>query len=183
MIPKGRPAGTPFDALANGPTPRTDGWAWLYDAFGVMAPPGSGRRRFVCRYFAPSRPELAGNARLFRLLGVGVFGRFIPTGGIAVRRATGAAMKPYTLHRRSLQGARDFYYRTCVFEALHLPFFLALVALATHRFATGRVDHALQEASMNIVVNLYPMLHHRHTRTRIFRILRRAAVGQAAVRR
>jgi hypothetical protein len=97
-----------------------------------MAPPGSGRRRFVCRYFAPSRPELAGNARLFRLLGVGVFGRFIPTGGIAVRRATGAAMKPYTLHRRSLQGARDFYYRTCVFEALHLPFFLSDAASPAH---------------------------------------------------
>ena len=39
-------------------------------------------------------------------------------------------MQPYTLRRASLAGARDFYYRACVFEALHMPFFVALVFLA-----------------------------------------------------
>ena len=103
------------------------------------------------------------------------FGRFIPTGGIRVRRATGAAMRPYTLHRTSLRGARDFYYRACVFEALHLPFFVALVLLAAQRFSIGRTDYAVQESVMNLVVNLLPMLHHRHTRARILGLLLRGS--------
>jgi hypothetical protein len=168
-----------FDSLAHGSTPRADGWAWLYHAFATVAPPGSVRRKLACRYFAPSPLELRRNALLFRLLGVGVFGRFIPTGGIAIRRATGAAMKPYTLERRSLRSARDFYYRTCVFEALHMPFFLALVGLAAHRLLTGRIEHAVQETLMNIVVNLFPMLHHRHTRARIVLLLHRARLPRS----
>lgn len=83
-------------------------------------------------------------------------------------------MRPYTLHRTSVRGARDFYFRACVFEALHLPFFLALVALAIERGASGRVEYAIQETVMNLAVNLYPMLHHRHTRTRILEILAHA---------
>jgi hypothetical protein len=35
------------------------------------------------------------------------------------------------------------------------------------------VDYAVQETVMNIVVNLYPMMHHRHTRVRIVKLLSR----------
>ena len=158
-------------ALANGSLPGDDGWGGLYRFFDRLAPPGSRLRGAICAYFEPSRLERSGDGRLFRVLGVGVFGRFIPTGGIAIRRATGAAMRPYTLHERSLRGARDFYYRACVFEALHLPFFLALLALAAQRYSIGRTDYAVQETAINLFVNLLPMLHHRHTRARIVRLL------------
>lgn len=162
-------------ALREGRLPADDGWRLLYDGFEAVAPVGSRRRAAVCGYFRPSRLELAGRSALYRWLGVARFGRFIPTGGIAVRRATGTAMRPYTLHRLSLRGARDFYYRACVFEGLHLPFFVALLLLAVQRYSVGRTDYALQEALMNLVVNLLPMLHHRHTRARIFRLLGRAS--------
>jgi hypothetical protein len=116
--------------------------------------------------------EKAGDGRIFRLLGVPWFGTIIPTGGIAIRRLTGARMAPYTLAGTSLRGARDFFYRACVFEALHLPFFLALLLLSIYRLTTGRPDLAAQNLLVNMVVNLYPMLHHRHTRTRIARLKR-----------
>lgn len=161
--------------LAGGPAPRDDGWAWIYDLFDGIAPRGSRLRKLACAYFMPSGPELARDRLVFRALGVGVFGRYIPTGGVAIRRATGARMRPYTLHSRSLRGARDFYYRACVFESLHLPFFLTLLLLAAHRLWIGRPDFAAQETLLNVAVNLFPMLHHRHTRARIFQLLNRAA--------
>jgi len=153
-----------------GKMPRDDGWAWLYDAFDGFAPRGSRLRALVCAYFMPSRLELGADCALYRWLGVAAFGRFIPTGGIGIRRATGASMRPYTLHRTSPAGARDFYYRACVFEALHMPFFVTLLLLAAQRYSIGRTDIAVEETAMNLVVNLLPMLHHRHTRARIFRL-------------
>lgn len=162
-----------LDDLIHGPTPSDDGWGGMYRLFNAMAPPDSRLRALICAYFRPKSIELADDSLLYRGLGVGLFGRFIPTGGIGIRRATGAAMKPYTLARTSLRGARDFYFRTCVFEALHLPFFVALLALAAQRYSIGRIDYAVQETIMNVVVNLYPMLHHRHTRARIVRLLAR----------
>lgn len=160
-------------ALAAGRGPDDDGWGWLYRAFEAVAPPNSAVRRIVCGYFAPSRLERARDGLLFRALGVPRFGRFLPTGGIAVRRATGARMAPYTLSANSLAAARDFYYRACVFEALHLPFFLALAALALHRASIGRIDWAVQETVLNLLVNGYPILHHRDTRRRIVELLGR----------
>ena len=82
-------------------------------------------------------------------------------------------MAPYTLSGTSAAAARDFYYRACVFEALHLPFFVALQTLAVQRLLAGRLDHAIQETVMNLVVNAYPMMHHRNTRRRIVSILSR----------
>ena len=167
--------------LITGATPRGDGWAWLYDAFAKVAPRGSRVRTLVCAYFRPARWEMVASSAVYRWAGVAAFGRFIPTGGIGIRRLTGAEMRPYTFHRGSLAGTRDFYYRACVFEALHMPFFLALIGLAVQRYTVGRVDYAAQEPLINLLVNLLPMLHHRHTRARILRLLSRKATVSKVV--
>ncbi len=83
-------------------------------------------------------------------------------------------MAPYTLAGSSLRAARNFYYRACVFEVLHLPFFLVLVFLALDRATHGRVDLALEDTAINLLFNAYPMMHHRRTRTRIVQLLERA---------
>jgi hypothetical protein len=132
-----------------------------------------------CSYYTPSRIETTGDGRLYRWLGVPLFGRIIPTGGIAIRRATGARMAPSTLAGNTIAAARDFYRRACVFETLHLPFFIALAALGIQRVAIGRVDHAIQETVMNLLVNIYTIFHHRDTRRRIVFILpKRASLRQ-----
>jgi hypothetical protein len=84
-------------------------------------------------------------------------------------------MAPYTLAGTSLGAAREFYYRTCVFETLHHPFLLALLALSVQRASVGRVDHAIQEVLMNLAVNFYPIMHHRNTRRRIVHLLNQGA--------
>jgi len=162
-------------ALAQGRGPADDGWNWLYAGFERLAPVGTAIRRAACRYFSPFGFETTRGGLFYRVLGVPQFGRFIPTGGVAVRRVTGARMAPYTLSSVSVRAARDFYYRACVFEALHLPFFLALFALSVQRWSVGRVDYAIQELVLNALVNLYPMMHHRNTRRRIASLLSRDA--------
>lgn len=160
--------------LRRGEWPAEDGWGWLYRSFDVLAPRGGALRRALCGYFWPGAAERAGAGVLDRLLGVRWFGRWIPTGGIGWRWLTGAKMRPYTLRGSSLGAAREFYYRTCVFEALHLPFLLALVALAGRQLALGRADLALEDSLVNLLFNVYPILHHRRTRGRIAKLLEAA---------
>lgn len=84
-------------------------------------------------------------------------------------------MAPYTLSGTSIRAARDFYFRACVFEACHLPFFLTLLVLSLQRLWIGWIDIAVQEMLLNVAVNAYPIMHHRNTRLRIVRLLSRRA--------
>ncbi len=153
--------------LRRGDWPSDDGWRWLYRSFDRIATPGGALRRAVCRYFWPKGWERTGGGRLYTRLGVGWFGRVIPTGGVTVRRLTGWKMPAYTLRGPSLGAARDFFFRTCVFEALHLPFLLAMAALTIRQAALGRPDLALEDTLINLALNVYPVMHHRRTRGRI----------------
>ena len=168
-------AGSRLLDLAAGPGrggwPEGDGWGWLYRGFERVAPREGRLRHSVCGYFRPRAWERRSRGRLYRLLGVRGFGRVIPTGGVAVRRLTGWKMAAYTLRGTSLGAARDFYYRTCVFEALHLPFFLALMGLALRQLALGRPSLAIEDTVVNLVFNVYPIMHHRRTRGRIVDLL------------
>ena len=83
-------------------------------------------------------------------------------------------MSPYTLRGPSLSAASDFYYRTCAFEAAHTPFMLALLVITARQLIAGRLDLATEDMLVNLAVNIYPMMHHRHTRVRIVRLLERA---------
>lgn len=74
--------------------------------------------------------------------------------------------------------ARAFFYRTCVFETAHLPFLLLLIGLTVHRASIGRFDLAVQNTVVNLVVNAYPIMHHRRTRTRIVELLGRRRSGR-----
>lgn len=57
---------------------------------------------------------------------------------------------------------------------LHVPFLLAMVALTLRQLVLGRLDLALQDTAVNLVLNVYPILHHRRTRLRIVGLLERA---------
>jgi hypothetical protein len=74
-------------------------------------------------------------------------------------------MVPYTLAGTSLRGARAFFYRACVFEALHLVPLLILGGLSAMRWTEVRPDLALENTLVNLGLNVYPILHHRHTRS------------------
>lgn len=156
-----------------GPFPEDDGWGVAYQLYGALIQPRPLVAALVRGYFWPARLERARGGLVFRLLGVPLFGRLVPTGGIAIRRLTGARMAPYTLAGPSLRAARAFFYRACIFEALHLVPAVLLVALSVHRHLSGRLDLAVENTAVNLVVNVYPILHHRHTRARILNLLLR----------
>ena len=80
-------------------------------------------------------------------------------------------MVPYTLRGTSPGAARDFYYRACAFEAAHTPFLLLLLFITVYQLLHGRLDLALEDMAVNLGVNIYPIMHHRHTRVRIVRLL------------
>lgn len=161
------------EELARGPYPEEDGWGCLYRFFARVAPPGGHFRRLVCGYFWPKSFERWRRGLLYRSIGVHIFGALLPTGGSSIRRWTGARMRPYTLSRTSVDAARQFFYKTCVFEMLHMPFLVALIGLAVHRASIGRFDLAMQNTLVNLVANVYPTMHHRRTRTRIVEIVAR----------
>jgi hypothetical protein len=163
------------DAL--GPFPRGDGWGGVYRLYETAIRAFPFLAAIARGYFWPSRLERARDGLLFRVLGVPLFGRLIPTGGVVVRRATGARMAPYTLARASLGAARAFFFRACIFEALHLTPMLLLVGLSVLRLVQGRPDLAAENTLVNLVINVYPILHHRHTRVRIVRLLERGSSG------
>ena len=156
---------------ALGPFPRGDGWGAVYRLYDAAIRPLPGLARLARGYFWPSPIERARDGLLFRVLGVPLFGCLVPTGGVAIRRLTGTRMAPYTLAGPSLRAARAFFYRACIFEALHLTPMLLLVALSAMRWAEGRPDLATESTLINLGVNIYPILHHRHTRVRIVRLL------------
>ena len=153
--------------------PQGDGWTWVYWLYHRFILPHSWLRNSIASYFNPSPFERAGSGRIYRLLGVHVFGKIIPTGGVSVRRFTKLRMIAYTLRGPSLGAARDFRYKTCIFEALHMPFCIVLLILSVDRFMKGHVDWALEDLAVNLLANIYPMMHHRYTRIRIDRLVGR----------
>jgi hypothetical protein len=48
------------------------------------------------------------------------------------------------------------------------------------RAVEGRWDLALENTLLNLAVNLFPMMHHRHTRTRIVGLLGRKGHPRAS---
>ncbi|NNG17177.1 MAG: hypothetical protein HKM89_11920 [Gemmatimonadales bacterium] len=162
-----------YDAVCLGPVPQGDGWGAIYRSYARMAGLMPPVRRLARSYFMPSALERWRDGAVFQYLGVHLFGRVIPTGGISIRRVTGARMAPYTLSGVSLESARQFFFRTCAFESAHFPFFIFLLVLAVMRYAQGQVDLAAENTLVNLAVNIYPIMHHRRTRYRIVRLLER----------
>ncbi len=160
-----------FNQVSLGPYPKNDGWNAIYRSYEKIAKHFPQFRSFARRYFLPKSFEMANKTIFFKLLGVGFFGRIIPTGGTLIRRLTGAKMKPYTLAGCSYRADREFFFRTCIFEALHLAFFVSLVILSAYRLLSGRPDLAAENMVVNLFLNLYPIMHHRHTRARIIKLV------------
>jgi len=162
-----------YSNLNLGPYPLDDGWIFLYKCYDKIIKPISILRFFIMSYFLPSDLELANNRKVYKILGVDKFGRYIPTGGISIRRITKAKMKPYTLKSSGTNSAREFFFRTIVFEFLHIPFLITMTILIIHHLSTGEYRFAMENLVINLLLNIMPILHHRNTRARIVEILKR----------
>jgi hypothetical protein len=107
----------------------------------------------------------------YKLIGVGIFGRIIPTGGILIRRLTGARMVRYTFRNSTLTAAREFFLRACAVETAHSIVFILMNIVVAVSCVLGKTQLAIWGTVANLMVNVYPMLLQRYTRVRIFRLL------------
>jgi hypothetical protein len=162
------------------PFPPTDGWDWIYTFDDKFLRPRRWLRCILKAYFKPNSIEKLRDGRIYRLLGVHLFGKIIPTGGVLIRRLTGLRMLTYTLVKPSLRAAYNYRYKACMFESVHTVFFLVLLPNCIRSVVNGDTGLAVCSISVNLLVNVYPVMFHRYTRVRIDRLI---AKSQARIRR
>jgi len=149
-----------------------DGYEWLASFDGCWLKNQKWLRSFLLLYFVPSHLEKKNSGLIFRILGVHKFGRFLPTGGIEIRRITGKKMQAYTLKSISLSSAQEFLYKSCFFESLHIPFFIVLFWRSLWwYFVHDNINMAIELTVVNAIFNIYPIMHQRYTRIRIYKLL------------
>lgn len=147
-------------------------WSWL--AWVRAHSPGlhSPLRELLRGYFDPSPVEQAGDGRLYRVLGVLVWRRLLSPARALLRRLAARPAASLWLGRPSVKTLQDARTGTCLIEALHLPFFLALLALTIHQLIQGAPDLALRYLALNLLLNAYPIMAQRYVRIQIDRLLR-----------
>ena len=120
-------------------------------------------------YFRVHQFERTG--AIYESLGVRFFRRFVPDGDLANwwerRRNPG--------HRviRGRRSASDFVVRTVQSERGHVVLFALGVASAVFAWTLGWFGWAVYLSVGNLVVNVYPILLQRYTRSRLYAVLRR----------
>ncbi len=122
-------------------------------------------------YFRMRSFEQSG--RIYEWLGIRRFRRFVPDGDLANRWAR--RVNPAYRVIRSRRDAEAFVYRTEQSERGHLVLLLLGVVSAVYAWRIGWQGWAVYLSAGNLVVNLYPILLQRYTRTRLDAVLRRAA--------
>ena len=122
-------------------------------------------------YFYPKSFEMVNKSVFYKLIGVVIFGRVIPTGGILFRRFTGFKMSRYTLRNISFAAAREFFLRACAVETAHIIVFIFMDLVIALSFILGKTQLAIWGSIANLFVNIYPILLQRYTRLRIFKLL------------
>lgn len=120
-------------------------------------------------YFRVFRFEQTG--RVYELLGVLVFRKFVPDGDFANRWER--RKDPNYRMIRSRKSAADFIKRTEQSERGHVVLLAIGAVSAAHAWSIGWNGWALYLSAGNVVVNVYPILLQRYTRSRIYRILQR----------
>jgi hypothetical protein len=151
---------------------KKDGYEWLQRIDDDRFKNWPWLRRLLIKYYIPGRLEFYKDGMIYRFLGVHRFGRYLPTGGIVIRNITKKKMPAYTLKGLNRDALKEFRYKSCLFETLHMPFFIALTWRALWwYFAMGNLRLALELMAVNAIFNIYPMMHQRYTRIRIARIL------------
>lgn len=128
-------------------------------------------------YFKPKSFETAGDCRLYRLLGVRSFKRYLPTSGDLVTRWRGITRIKRT-HGGLDQALRRYERVTRSYEARHM--FGALSMFAISWWSITFHDNGQWPAliAANVLINGYPIMLQRYNRIRL-----QSALAQFAILR
>ena len=151
--------------------PTKDGYEWLTKVKSYLK-----KYDFIYSiikwYFLPFKFEKRNKGCIYRLLGVHVFGKYLPTGGSEIKRLTKTKMKAYSLKSKSVSGLIEFLYKNCFFELLHLPFFVFMIWRSSWWVVKyNNYEIALELQLVNLLFNIYPIMFHRYTRVRVFQLI------------
>lgn len=76
-----------------------DGYEWLARFDKGFLKKALPLRNLLLQYYRPAFFEKFGYGIIYRFLGVHIFGKYLPTGGIQIRRLTKSKMQSYTLKK------------------------------------------------------------------------------------
>lgn len=118
-------------------------------------------------YFRVHQFERTG--QMYKALGVLLFRRFVPDGDLANRWER----RSNPVHRliRGRRSAANFIVRTEQSERGHMVLLALGVVSAVYAWTLGWSGWAVYLSVGNVVVNVYPILLQRYTRSRLYRVL------------
>ncbi len=123
-------------------------------------------RAFWSWYFEPKRFERAGGCRIYRLAGVRIFKRYLPTSGDLVSRWRGISRIKRTDGGLRLAVVR--YERiTRSYEARHIFGALSMLAINWWAIAVHGKGSWIALLAANALINGYPMMIQRYNRVRL----------------
>jgi len=120
-------------------------------------------------YFSPKSFERWKNGRIYEIVGVGEYKKFLPTGGDYVARWIG--FKPISDASSTENGLRFYERFTRICESIHtiaLPIYTIPIILS---FYCGDLKSATGILLLNLAINGYPIMVQRYNRTRIYNAL------------
>ena len=120
----------------------------------------------ACWYFKPRRFEQAANGRLYVLLGVRLFKRYLPTSGDLVSRARGCR-RIAPIGPGLVSSLVQYESQTKSWEVRHIFGALSMLALTWWSIAVHGKGSWLILLSANILINVYPIMLQRYNRTRL----------------
>jgi len=114
-------------------------------------------------YFAPKFFEK--NGTIYRLLGIHIFKRFLPTGGDYILRLSRTRL----IKKGSVEELVHYETEARIFEALH--FVMGILMMLP--LLGGLNPFSFSFFVVNLMVNIYPVMVQRYNRIRILNILSR----------
>lgn len=130
--------------------------------------------RFRVWYFEPKPFEMMGNCRLYRLLGVRAFKRYLPTSGDLVTRRRGIS-RIKRVEGGVAEGLRRYERITRSYEARHIFGGLSMLAISWWSIAVHGKGNWVALLAANVSINGYPIMLQRYNRIRLQRALGRRA--------
>jgi Glycosyl-4,4'-diaponeurosporenoate acyltransferase len=127
-------------------------------------------RSFWLWYFEPKPFETAGNGRLYRVLGIRFFKRYLPTSGDVVSRWKGVS-RIRRAHMGLEQALRRYERVTRSYEARHIVGGLSMLALSWWSISVHSKGQWSVLLVANALINGYPIILQRYNRVRLHRAL------------
>ena len=131
-------------------------------------------------YLTPKKFERWKNGKVYELVGVRFYKKYVPVLGDLINRKTNN--HPIFNGGDINGGLKNYEERTRRFERIHLPLCLIITPLLLVAFIRGDYIGGTIALGINLAVNYYPLLTQRYNRVRIYNLLDRISKKEATLK-